>query len=474
MAGSAVRRPWLAAGLMPGGGLVRHRILAAAVAAACLVGAPGPVAADQAEYTPAGLPVPSIATSLPANGDPMGYRRLLAERGINYHFVYTNDILANMSGGHRRGVINQGKLDMALQLDLQKLIGMQGLTFFANVFVIHNTGRIRRDYVGGINTIAAIEAVPTVRLSELWLEQKLGGDLASVRFGQLAADVEFFFSGLSTLLLQSDWATIAATNMSSGGPAYPLSTPGVRLKIDPTPNLSLLFAVFNGDPAGPGPGDEQARNRYGLNFRVQDPPLLMAEAQFRTNRAPGDTGLASTVKVGGWAHLGRFNDQRFANDGTLIANPAGSRIPLARRGNWGLYGVAEQQVYRPAGGDADSGISLFGRVSVSPSDRNLVSFYADGGVVFAGMIASRPDDKFGFGVIYSRFSDSVRAFDRDVAAFTGLPVVVRDYELNIEATYLAQIRPGLTVQPVLTYVIHPNGDRSRNAVVGGMRTMVRF
>lgn len=472
MAGSAIRRSRLVPGFTLVRGAVRCCILVGV--AACMVGMPKPVSADQAEYTPAGLPVPSFATSLPANGDPMGYRRLLAERGINYHFVYTNDILANMAGGHRRGVINQGKLDMALQLDLQKLIGIQGLTFFSNVFVIHNTGRIRRDYVGGINTIAAIEAVPTVRLSELWLEQKLGGDLASVRLGQLAADVEFFFSGLSTLLLQSDWATIAATNTPSGGPAYPLATPGVRLKIDPAPNLSLLFAVFNGDPAGPGPGDEQVRNRHGLNFRVQDPPLLLAEAQFRTNRAPGDTGLSSTVKVGGWAHFGRFNDQRFANDGTLIANPAGARIPLTRRGNWGLYGVAEQQIYRPAGGDADSGISVFGRASVSPSDRNLVSFYADGGIVFAGMIASRPDDKFGFGVIYSRFSDSVRAFDRDVAAFTGLPVVIRDYELNIEATYLAQIRPGLTVQPVLTYVIHPNGDRSRNAVVGGMRTMVRF
>jgi porin len=430
--------------------------------------------ADQPEYNAAGVPVPSIATSLPSDGDPAGTRRWLAERGINWTLLYTNDILGNAVGGLRRGVINQGKLEAAMQADLEKLMGLQGLSFYSNVFLIHNTGRIRRDYVGGLDTIAAIEAVPTIRLSELWLEQKLAGGAASVRIGQLAGDTEFFFSAMSALMLQSDWATIVAANLPSGGPAYPLSTPGVRLKIDPNPNWSLLLAIFNGNPAGPGAGDEQLRNRYGLNFRVTDRPLLMAEAQWRQNRAPTDSGLATTIKLGTWAHLGKFNDQRFANDGSLLANPAGSGVPLSLRGNWGIYAVGEQQLYRPQGGDADSGVTLYGRISVSPSDRNLISFYADGGVVVAGMIPQRPDDKLGFGIIYSRFSDRARAFDRDVAAFTGLPNVIRDYEVNIEVTYLALVRPGLTVQPVLTYVVHPNGDASRNALVGGIRTMVRF
>lgn len=450
---------------------------ALALTAGLVIGAPGApkqARADQPEYNAAGVPVPSIATSLPSDGDPTGTRRWLAERGINWTLLYTNDILGNAVGGLRRGVINQGKLEAAVQADLEKLMGLQGLSFYSNVFFIHNTGRIRRDYVGGLDTIAAIEAVPTVRLSELWLEQKFAGGAASVRIGQLAGATEFFFSAMSALMLQSDWATIVAANLPSGGPAYPLSTPGIRLKIDPNPNWSLLLAIFNGNPAGPGAGDEQLRNRYGLNFRVTDRPLLMAEAQWRQNRAPTDTGLATTIKLGTWAHLGKFNDQRFANDGSLLANPAGSGVPVSLRGNWGIYAVGEQQLYRPQGGDADSGVTLYGRISVSPSDRNLISFYADGGVVVAGMIPQRPDDKLGLGIIYSRFSDRARAFDRDVAAFTGLPTVIRDYELNIELTYLALVRPGLTVQPVLTYVVHPNGDASRNALVGGIRTMVRF
>jgi hypothetical protein len=57
------------------------------------------------------------------------------------------------------GPSDQGKLQGILTVDFGKLAGWNGLTGFVNVFQIHNTGRIRRDYVGGLNTIAAIEAV---------------------------------------------------------------------------------------------------------------------------------------------------------------------------------------------------------------------------------------------------------------------------------------------------------------------------
>ena len=423
-----------------------------------------------------GITPPSIATNLPHNGDPAGLRKWLAGHGVTYNLIYTNDVLANVRGGNQRGTIDQGKLETTLSIDLEKLAGLQGLSFFANSFQIYNTGRIRRDYVGGINTIAAIEAVPTSRLSEFWLEQKLFGGAASLRVGQLAADAEFFFSNLSAMFLQSDWATITAANLPSGGPAYPLSTPGVRLKFDPVKDVSLLLAVFNGDPAGAGPGatDAEIRNRYGLNFRVRDPALIMGEAQFRTNQRKDDTGLARTLKFGAWGHLGEFHDHRFADDGTLLADPAGSGVAARRRGNSGLYAVIDQQLYRPKGGDAESGISVFSRISFSPSDRNLIDFFVDGGIVFAGLVPNRPDDKFGASFIYSRFSDGVRAFDRDQIAFSGMPGLVRDYEANLELTYLAQIIPGWTVQPVITYIWHPDGDASRNATVVGARSIWRY
>jgi porin len=131
---------------------------------------------------------------------------------------------------------------------------------------------------------------------------------------------------------------------------------------------------------------------------------------------------------------------------------------------------------RPPGGDANSGISIFNRSAITLSDRNLVNVEIDGGIVFAGMIPKRPDDSFGASVIYSRFSDSVRAYDQDQINFGNLATPPRDYEINLELTYAAQIVPGWIVQPVYTYIWHPSGTGIRypDAQVTGVRSIVRF
>jgi porin len=421
-----------------------------------------------------GISEPSVATSFPHHGDASGIRKRLFDSGFSYSFIYTNDILSNLSGGTRRGTIDQGKLETQLTIDLGKLAGWQDYTLYANTFATHNTGRMRRDYVGGLNTIAAIEATPSVRLSELWLERKFWGGAASIRVGQLVADNDFFYSDLSNIFMQTDWPTITASNLPGGAPAYPLSTPGARVKFDVAPGVALLAAVFNGNPAGPCVGDPDTCNRYGLNFRLRDPAFAIAEAQFRANQGKDDTGLARSLKIGGWSQLGQFADQRTAVDGTSLADPASNGFAVQHRGDYGVYGIVEQQLYRMHGGGPDSGINIFALGAVTPSDRNLISVQLNGGVVFGGFIPGRPDDKFGVSVVYSRFSDSVRAFDRDQIAFSGLPGNVRDYEANIELSYIAQIVPGWTMQPDFQYVRHPNGQAGRDAKVLGVRTMVKF
>ena len=427
------------------------RILIALLSCALCAGAAG--AADE---WPNGVPPSSIATSLPQNGDPGGMRKWLSERGLTYSFVLTSEVLADVAGGMRTGAVFQGKLETIVRADLEKMLGLRGLNFFANSFQIHNTGGIRRDHVGSFNTISNIEALATTRLSELWLEQSFG-DTFSIRFGQLAADAEFFISDTSTFLMTSDWPSITAQNLPSGGPAYPLSTPGVRLKYEPNKQVTFLAALFNGDPSGPGPEDPQIKNRYGLNFRVQDPPLLIGEAQYRYNQDKDAKGLAGFWRVGFWHHFGNFDSQRFDTAGRSLADPLSNGIARKLRGTSGIYGVVDHQLYRPAGGDKDSGISVFSRAGISAPDRNPVEFYLDGGIVFSGMLPKRPDDKVAATFLYSRISRDAAALDRDMITFTGLPQPIRDYELNLALVYQAQIVPGWTIQPAFHYVFHPGG-----------------
>jgi len=214
----------------------------------------------------------------------------------------------------------------------------------------------------------------------------------------------------------------------------------------------MLLGLYNGDP-----GNQATVNRTGTNFRVNDPPLLMGEVQHRYNQDKESRGLAGIVRLGGWHHFGKFDDQRFDCAGLSLADPLSSGIARPFRGTRGIYGIIDQQIYRPEGGGPDSGISVFSRISGTPSDRNLVNFFMDGGVVFSGMLPARPDDKFGASFIYARMSDRARALDRDLIAFSGVAQPIRAYEMTIELSYQAQIKPGWTMQPVFQYIIHPGG-----------------
>ncbi len=406
-----------------------------------------------------GIQPGSVALGLPANGDPDGRRKALADRGIAYGLNYVGELQNNVAGGIRTGGVYIGRFEGIVEVDLAKLAGLKGLTFHANAFQINGKG-LTGDYVGSLAATSYLEARATTRLSELWLEQKFASDKASLRFGQLAADAEFFGSSYANQFINGAFGVPLSfsANVPSGGATYPFATPGVRLKIDPDANTSLLAAVFNGDPAGPvdGPGDPQSRNRFGLNFRVQDAPLAIGEAQFRANQDKGAAGLARSVKVGVWKHFGRFDDQRFGNDGLSLASPASNGQPHRLSGDWGLYGIVDQQIWRPSTGEADKGVGVFARAMGAPSDRNLIDLYLDTGIVFAGMIPQRPDDVLSFGAAYTRISSAARQLDADALAFNGTGLV-RSAERLLSINYQAQVVPGWQVDLDYQRLINPSG-----------------
>lgn len=435
--------------------------------------------ADNKNGANPGIPTPSIATSFPAAyRDPGDIRRRLAERGITFKLNYRGEVISIVSGGLRRSTIYEGLGDFVLDVDFEKRIGWKGLSFHTNVLQIH--GGAPTDFVGSLDRPSSIKARPTTRLFEAWFQQKLLDDRLSIRLGQLSADTEFIISPSAALFINSTFGfpTIDAIDLPSGGPVYPLATPAVRVKIDPIPEISLLAAVFNGDPAGPGPGDPEIRNRYGLDFRIKDPPFFIGEAQFRHG---SKNSLNGTLKLGGWYHAEDFDNVRFGTDRRSLA--FGNGIPERMPGNRGIYGVLDQQIWHLPGADEDKGVNVFARLSASPPDRNKISFYVDGGITFSGVVPGRADDVFGLGFSYSAISPSLSDLDRDtVLAGTGL--LIRDYEALIEFSYRAQIVPGWTIQPDVQYIWHPGGNVPINSAPGapaipdativGVRTTINY
>jgi porin len=364
----------------------------------------------------------------------------------------------------------------------------EGGTVHFNTFAIHGRG-LSRYNLGNIFTASDIEALSTVRLSEAWYEHNFGNRVY-IRAGQLAADQEFLTSKLAGLFINGTfgWPGITGVNLPSGGPAYPFAAPGARIKITPTgkEDITLLAAIFDGDPAGPGADDPQRRNRFGVNFRLRDPPFIMGEAQFKYGSVKDGSLPPGTIKFGVWEHLGRFNDLRLSVEGISTADPSSSGIPLVRRGNNGIYGVVNQMIYHVAGAEEEEkGVGIFTRVSGSPADRNLMSFYIDAGVNFTGMLPGRPDDAFGLAGAYGRISPNASLLDQETNFFNMAFGPVRKYEALIEATYQAQIMTGWSIQPNFQYIFHPGGNipnpndptganAIHNAAVVGLRSTIKF
>ncbi|MBC7799027.1 MAG: carbohydrate porin [Gemmatimonadaceae bacterium] len=474
---------------------IRHCMLAATAMLAIPAGAP----AQQAETAPGAeqpaapatsdqplqsTPSPSIAALLP-NPDPGGVRVALGRAGIIYSLTYIGEGLGNATGGVRRGSGYQGRLDAQLDVDMETLAGLRGLVLHANAYQIHGRG-LSTCCVGNLLTASGIEATPATRLFEAWFQQTVLGGTVAVRAGQMAADTEFLVSQYGALFVNATfgWPTLPAANLPSGGPAYPLATPGVRLKLAPSDALTLLVGAFNGDPAGPGDGDPQRRNRSGTDFRTRDPALLIGELSYSYNQAQDAPGLPGTVKLGGYHHFGSFDDLRAGIDGLSLADPDGSGTPRRRRGSIAIYGVVDQLLYRKPG-TADQGLGAFARVSGSPGDGGLISFYADGGLTYKGLLSGREDDTIGLGVGYARVSRAARGLDRDAARFSGMSgQPIRSSEVLVELTYQAQVVPGFTLQPDLQYVIRPggrapnprdpNGAAIKDALVLGLRATVRY
>jgi porin len=405
-------------------------------------------------------------------------------QGIKFTLSYVADALANVDGGLKRGAVYDGRLNGAIDLDLAKLAGAPGLVFHANAFQIHGPG-LSRDYIGNLMPVSSIEALATTRLYEAWFEQKFWNDKFSIRAGQLAADAEFITSRYTDPFMGGTfgWPAITAIDLPSGGPSPPLAAMGARVKAIINDNFTFLAAVFDGNAAGPGIDDPQSRDRYGVNFRVNDPPFVISEMQYAYNQEKTSKGLPGTLKLGGWYHAGPFDDQRFASNGLSQADPNAAATPAQLTSNYGVYTVFEQKLVSFAGRESERGIGVFTRVLGSPGDRNLINFYADGGVVATGPLASRENDKIGLAVAYARISDSARALDRDYQILANDPRPIRDYELLVTASYLAEIRKGWTVLPTLQYIVHPGGgyvmDNGaakpvRNATVIGVRTVLKF
>ncbi|HWB49993.1 MAG TPA: carbohydrate porin [Stellaceae bacterium] len=402
--------------------------------------------------------------------DPFGARSAIGAYGLTLGINETDEVLGNFTGGTKHGAIYEGLTDISLKFDMRQRFQWPGVAC-VRAFQIRGHGLSFRN-LGNLDTASSIEADPTTRLFEFWYEQYIG-DQWRLRLGQQAADQEFLVSTTAKLFINSTfgWPSLPSIDLPAGGPAYPLATPAVRLRFDPTDELAILAGVFNGNPTGApfSSNDPQRFDPSGTAFRIGDGVLAIVEARYN----PGNTSDNGTYRLGAWFNSERFPSQRFASNGVSLASPPSSGSPLLLDNDYSVYGVIDQPVYT----DKESGrnLNVFVRAMGAPGDRNLVNFYVDTGLAFQGPFG-RKDDIVGLGFGYSQIGSGARGLDADNAALTpGYPV--RSREAVVELTYEIQVADWWQLQPDFQYIVAPSaipGQRIGNAAVLGLRSSISF
>jgi porin len=412
-------------------------------------------------------------------GDWGGVRPSLIDAGVTLELQEQSEVWGNLSGGLRQGVVYEGLTTGSISLDLDKLFGWSGATFFVDAYQIHGHGP-SANLVGNLQLVSNIEATPDTKLYMLWLQQKLLNGHLTIRIGQEGANDQMMITSYGALFLNSSFGFpgLPAADLPSGGPNYPMATPFVRIQYDATDKLTLVAAVFNGDPAPPGVGDPQLRDKGGTAFRLNDHALTFGELWYSINQ---DVGLPGTYKLGGWYDSASFANQLFATNGLSLANPMSFGVPLRHSGNFALYGIVDQMVWKAAD-TKDQGIGVFLLVMGAPGGYNVSNVFIEGGMNWKGPFKDRDNDTFGLAFAYLGISPSARQFSRDVVSLTGVGSPYSTNETVIEATYLCQFTPWLSLQPDAQFVFNPgagipttaSAKPLKNAFITGIRATVNF
>jgi porin len=377
-------------------------------------------------------------------GDWFGLIPKLEEKGITPTLTYVTDIAGNATGGESRGVAYADNIGLDLLFDLDKLVSLDGGSFLISMSQ-RDGESLSKKRVGNVFTIQQDYGGQTFHLIDVAYQQKLLDDRVELRIGRIAAGDDFLVSVYDYLFMQNgfDGNPVGIFFNSPGMTAYPNATWGARLKIRPTERTYVMGGVYNGDPS------IRDNDHHGADMSMNGPVFAIGEVGYQLNGLPGESRLLGDYKAGFWYDDSTFTDFKTVGFG---------QPPEVKRGSWGFYSLFDQVIVPFGEPTSNRGFGVFGSVIVAPDESiSQMPYFFTAGVACRGILASRPTDSAGFGVVYGDFSSDLHD-SQEREHLLDPTVGVQDYETVLEWTYRFYFRKGaLFFQPDFQYVIRPGG-----------------
>ena len=276
-----------------------------------------------------------------------------------------------------------------------------------------------------------------------------------VQVGQLLSHDEFFGCPYEDLFINGtlDEFTLLSANLPFS-PLFPMATPAVKFNLEPGKTFFLKGALYSGSVQA------QSVNRHSVTVPISTSTgaFLFSQVGFHVNSEENSTKLPGTYRIAAFFH-------------TPTRADVGYTPGVVQHGDYGVFVVADQLLWRRINNSGQKGPALgfWTRLGGAPAERNLVTFYADGGFNLLAPFPGRNDDVLGVGIGYSKASEHASQIN-EAAGGQRL-----NSETIIEVTYRLQLAPWWQLQPDFQYYIKPSaGVHAANAAVLGIRTTITF
>jgi porin len=373
-----------------------------------------------------------------------GLNDQLSDKGIEVGFGITNVYQANVKGGtstHNRKGRHTGRYDMELSADLEKLLGIEGGSFF-----IHGWGGWPdEEGIDGLSvgsyfgTNAVSVGNRGMDIVECFYEGPFFSDNLTLAIGKLD------FTGIFDTSAYADDETSQFLNGAFvDDPTIPFPEQGLGMVLswDITDSWYIIGGI----------GDAQADGRetgFRTTFHKEDYFFYALETGVTSELNSANGPMPGTYRVGLW-----YDPQPKAH----------SDSSKNYRDDIGLYLSCDQILIKENDDPQDSqGLGAFFRYGYADSKRNDITDFWSVGFQYQGLFEGRDDDILGVGFAQGFFSDHASTTHTD------------DYESALEIYYNAQVTPWLVVSPGIQYIANPGGAEGvSDAAVFGVRVQMSF
>lgn len=284
------------------------------------------------------------------------------EKGYDFNATYKIESVFG-DGGLKSGSGVLGNLDLTLDLNLEKIAGLNGFSFF--IYGLGDHGDDPTDFVGDSFATSNLQSPDTFKIYEFYLKHTYQEKFVSILgFRDLNAD--FYSTESAKNLLNSSFGISASLSQTgANGPSiFPTTALAGSVYYD---SESFYFGagVFNAVAGNP-------TNPYGThwNTKFDDGELFISEMGIKSQ----SNSLKSEFSLGAWQYSKAI--EKLDATGT--------------EKNSGLYAMADVSL--------NEMVSCFARFGNATASVNIIGEAMEYGLRLNGILSERPKDSLSAGI----------------------------------------------------------------------------